>query len=39
MRANMLQGVGLNHLLAPVAILVAWFCVPFAVSLKIFRWR
>jgi ABC-type multidrug transport system permease subunit len=39
LRANMLQGVGLNHLLAPVAILVAWFCVPFAVSLKIFRWR
>jgi ABC-2 type transport system permease protein len=39
MRANMLQGTGLNHLLWQVAILTAWFCVPFAVSLRIFRWR
>jgi ABC-type multidrug transport system permease subunit len=39
MRANMLQGMGLSHMLSEVAILVAWFCVPFAVSLKIFRWR
>ena len=38
-RANMLQGVELNHQLGEVAILVAWFCVPFVVSLKIFRWR
>ena len=38
-RANMLQGMELNHLLGEVAILAAWFCVPFAVSLKIFRWR
>ncbi len=39
LRANMLQGVGLNHLVAPVAILLAWLVVPFAVALKIFRWR
>jgi ABC-type multidrug transport system permease subunit len=39
LRANMLQGTGLDHLMAPVAILLAWLVVPFAVSLKIFRWR
>ena len=39
LRANMLQGVGLNHLVAPVAILLAWLVVPFAVALRIFRWR
>jgi ABC-2 type transport system permease protein len=39
MRGNMLQGIDLTHLLLPVAILVAWFVVPFAVSLRIFRWR
>jgi ABC-type multidrug transport system permease subunit len=39
MRANMLQGVSLAHLGAPVAILTAWLLVPYAVSLKIFRWK
>jgi ABC-2 type transport system permease protein len=39
MRGNMLQGIGLNHLLAPVGIMLLWFVVPFAVSLRIFRWR
>jgi ABC-type multidrug transport system permease subunit len=39
MRGNMLQGVDLTHLLLPVATLLAWFLVPFAVSLRIFRWR
>jgi ABC-type multidrug transport system permease subunit len=39
LRANMLQGIGLAHLTAPVAILLAWLVVPFAVSLRIFRWR
>jgi ABC-2 type transport system permease protein len=39
MRANMLQGTGITHMLAQVGILVAWFIVPFAVSLRIFRWR
>jgi ABC-2 type transport system permease protein len=38
-RANMLQGVGLNHLVPQVGILVLWLIVPFAVSLRIFRWR
>jgi len=39
MRGNMLQGVGLGHMMAPLAILLAWFALPFAVSLRIFRWR
>ena len=39
LRSNMLQGIGLNHLLMPVAILLAWLVVPFAVTMKIFRWR
>jgi ABC-type multidrug transport system permease subunit len=39
LRSNMLQGIGLNHLMMPVAILLAWLVVPFAVTLKIFRWR
>lgn len=38
-RANMLQGTSLNHLAVPVAILLAWLIVPFAVALRIFRWR
>jgi ABC-2 type transport system permease protein len=39
MRGNMLQGTSLGHLMAQVGILVAWFVVPFAISLRIFRWR
>jgi ABC-type multidrug transport system permease subunit len=39
MRGNMLQGMLLSHMMAPLAILLAWFLVPFAVSLRIFRWR
>jgi ABC-type multidrug transport system permease subunit len=39
LRANMLQGTGLNHLGVPVAILLVWLVVPFAVALRIFRWR
>jgi ABC-2 type transport system permease protein len=38
-RANMLQGVTLNHLVPQVGILVLWLIVPFVVSLRIFRWR
>lgn len=38
-RANMLQGVSLSHLMPQVGILVLWLIVPFAVSLRIFRWR
>jgi ABC-type multidrug transport system permease subunit len=39
LRGNMLQGVGLNHLTMQMAILLAWLVVPFAVTMKIFRWR
>jgi ABC-2 type transport system permease protein len=39
MRANMLQGVTLDHMLPLLANLLFWFFVPFAVSLRIFRWR
>jgi ABC-type multidrug transport system permease subunit len=38
-RGNMLQGISLGHMMTPLAILLAWFAVPFAVSLRIFRWR
>jgi ABC-type multidrug transport system permease subunit len=39
MRGNMLQGQSLTQMLSPVAILLAWFIIPFAISLRIFRWR
>ena len=39
MRGNMLQGMSLGQLIGPAGILLAWFVVPFAVSLRIFRWR
>jgi ABC-type multidrug transport system permease subunit len=39
LRGNMLQGLNLGQLAAPVAILLAWLIVPFAVSLRIFRWK
>lgn len=39
LRANMLQGTTLPHLITPVAILLFWFVIPFAVALRIFRWR
>jgi ABC-2 type transport system permease protein len=39
MRGNMLQGVRLSQLGAPMAILLVWLVVPYAVSLKIFRWK
>ncbi|HMD77620.1 MAG TPA: ABC transporter permease [Terracidiphilus sp.] len=39
MRGNMLQGMNLGQMIAPVGILLAWFVAPFAVSLRIFRWR
>ena len=38
-RGNMLQGLHLGQLVIPVAILLGWLVVPFAVALKIFRWR
>jgi ABC-type multidrug transport system permease subunit len=39
LRGNMLQGMNLGQEMVPVAILIAWFVVPFAISLRIFRWR
>jgi ABC-2 type transport system permease protein len=38
-RGNMLQGMHLNQLTMPVAILLAWLVIPFGLALKIFRWR
>ena len=39
MRGNMLQGMNLGQMANQVVILLAWLIVPFAVSLRIFRWR
>jgi ABC-2 type transport system permease protein len=39
MRGNMLQGVRLNHMFPLIGIMLFWCLVPFAVSLRIFRWR
>jgi ABC-type multidrug transport system permease subunit len=39
LRGNMLQGLNLGQLAMPVGVLLAWLIVPFAVSLRIFRWR
>lgn len=39
LRGNMLQGMPLNTLVAPVAVLLGWLLVSFTVSLRIFRWR
>jgi ABC-2 type transport system permease protein len=39
LRSNMLQGVGIHHLTMQVSILLAWLVIPFAVTMKIFRWR
>jgi len=38
-RGNMLQGTNLGQSTAQVGILIAWCIVPFAISLRIFRWR
>ncbi len=39
LRGNMLQGHSVEHLVAPIAILLAWLLVSFSISLRIFRWR
>jgi len=39
LRGNMLQGMDLGQMIAPVGILLAWLAVPFVVALRIFRWR
>jgi ABC-type multidrug transport system permease subunit len=38
-RANMLQGTSLAHLLAPLSVLLAWLLMSFPLSLYIFRWK
>jgi ABC-2 type transport system permease protein len=39
MRGNMLQGMNLGQLAAPIGILLLWLVAPFGVSLLIFRWK
>jgi ABC-2 type transport system permease protein len=39
LRAVMIDGTGLGHLGAPLAIVTGWGAVSFAVALRIFRWR
>ena len=39
LRGNMLQGINLGQLMTPVGIMLVWLVVPFAVSLRIFRWK
>jgi ABC-2 type transport system permease protein len=39
MRANMLQGTGLGRMITPIGILLVWLLAPFAVSMRIFRWK
>ncbi len=39
LRGNMLQGMSLSQLAAPMGILTAWLVIPFLISLRIFRWR
>ena len=39
LRGNMLQGMHVGQLLTPITILLAWLIVPFAISLRIFRWK
>jgi ABC-2 type transport system permease protein len=39
LRANMLQGTPLAHLIAPLSVLLAWLLTTFSLSLCIFRWR
>lgn len=39
LRANMLQGTSLAHLVNPVFTLIVWLLVTFSLSLRFFRWR
>jgi ABC-type multidrug transport system permease subunit len=39
LRGNMLQGMNLGQLIAPMVILLTWLVMSFAVALRIFRWR
>jgi ABC-2 type transport system permease protein len=39
LRGNMLQGYSVEHMFAPVVVLLSWLLVSFVVALRIFRWR
>jgi ABC-2 type transport system permease protein len=39
LRANMLQGISISHLIAPMGVLLAWLVIPFLTSIWIFRWK
>ncbi len=39
LRANMLQGTGFAELHWQLAIMAAWFVIPFFIALRLFRWR
>jgi len=39
LRGNMLQGMNLGQLTTPMAILLTWLVMSFAVALRVFRWR
>ena len=39
LRGNMLQGMNLGQLTMPMAILLTWLVMSFAIALRIFRWR
>ena len=39
LRGNMLQGLNLSQLVAPIAVMFAWLVICFLLALRIFRWR
>jgi ABC-2 type transport system permease protein len=39
LRGNMLQGMRGSQMLAQIGILLLWLALPFAISLRIFRWK
>lgn len=39
LRGNMLQGFGMEKMIVPISILLAWLIVPFFVAVRIFRWK
>jgi len=39
LRGNMLQGLAFSQMLSPIAVMLTWLLVCFAVALRIFRWR
>src|SRR6185437_2440331 len=39
LRANMLQGTGFTQLHWQLAVMAAWFVIPFFLALRLFRWR